>query len=477
MVTEVGKENLQYAVSLRGRKRVQKSYKEEESDPNFELDPEAIHDDNMDGNDKDGVVGGDDEEEEEEEEDESVAVKRSSRLRSSGGGGRQRKDHQLNGFIVSDSDGEAGPHYKTRSKSAPVPNNVNAGPTRSQSHHPNTRSRDKVAGTATADSRTSTRRMTRQSARVRHEEAGYEDEAGEDDADADGSSYDEEVDLDASQTSPSPGLGPQPELQVDEEEQQPDIDGEGEDDDEHSGPDRKYKLRKRAPVNYAIPPPLEELILENNTNGRRKDDRGGKSNFGRNKPFKWGATGAELSRIMGIPDSDSDSDGPTKTPRKGFGATSNGATAAGLGGSMMANGSTGAIPEFGAGTPSNLGRVGENCMFVLNLLTAFCRLNILQKKKMKLWQMQIRWALTQLSLSIQSVVSTTVSNAVIVLNIPFIYIYIHIFSRYNGFERNDPSSTTISGTISAVQFNTPSRCVVPWPARNWQDTSCSGSRI
>lgn len=60
--------------------------------------------------------------------------------------------------------------------------------------------------------------------------------------------------------------------------------------------------------------------------------------------------------MMGLPmpHSDSDSDGPAKTPRKAFGA-------GGVGGGMFANGSAAGVMagEFGVGTPSNLGKVGE----------------------------------------------------------------------------------------------------------------------
>ncbi|GJJ08616.1 hypothetical protein Clacol_002835 [Clathrus columnatus] len=353
MVTEIDNDNIQYTTSLRGRKRLQKSYKEEdESDPNFELVPDASHNTDTIGDDNDAIDGGvnddDDDDEEGPTSRPSGPTRRSTR----------RRNNRLTGFIVSDeSGGEVQRHYRTRSKSAPVVNN-NA--PNSQPHSRNTRNRDKVTSATSAttlNNRAAARRATRQSARVRHEEAGYEDNDDED-IDADGSSDDEEID--ASHTTPSPEHEPE----VDGEEHHQDIDGE--DEDEQLGADRKYKLRKRAPVNYAIPPPLEELVpeqIDSVGNGRRKNDYGGKSGFGRSKPFKWGVTGAELSRIMGIPDSDSDSDGPAKTPRKTFGTTTSAGATGGLGGSMMANGSaTGVIPEFGAGTPSNLGKVGENSL-------------------------------------------------------------------------------------------------------------------
>jgi hypothetical protein len=161
------------------------------------------------------------------------------------------------------------------------------------------------------------------------EDEGYD----EGDADADGSYEDDDVDPDAPQTSPSPE--PEP-TQEDHEEGDEDPKG--------------YRFRKRAPVNYVIPPPLEE-IPSVSANGKGRDR--GKA---RPRPARWNTTGAELSRMLNLPPSDSDSDVPARTPRKppfGPGSSS-------IGGGMFANGSAaGVLPEFGAGTPSNLGRVGE----------------------------------------------------------------------------------------------------------------------
>ncbi|KAF8520270.1 AAA-domain-containing protein [Hysterangium stoloniferum] len=218
---------------------------------------------------------------------------------------KSRGGRHLNGFIVSDDSGGEASRYNTRAraKSVPVVPKVRPPP----------RERRPLAS----------KRTTRRNARTRHEEDGYE-EGIDEEADADGS-IDEDIDPDAPHTSPSP----EPEVEEDST--------------------KTYKLRKRAPVNYAIPPPLEDL--SHLGNGRSRGDRP----KGKNKPPRWGATGAELSRMMGlpIPGSDSDSDGPAKTPRKTLGA-------GGIGGGMFANGSAaGVMPEFGVGTPSNLGKVAE----------------------------------------------------------------------------------------------------------------------
>ena len=72
----------------------------------------------------------------------------------------------------------------------------------------------------------------------------------------------------------------------------------------------------------------------------------------------WSANGTLLSRYMGmsVPD-DSDSDGPTRTPAKPFGA----GASAGANGAFFAGAGGGMYPDTlaAAGTPSNLGKVSE----------------------------------------------------------------------------------------------------------------------
>lgn len=250
-----------------------------------------------------------------EDEDDDDAAARPRKTRTSG------RNTRLNGFIVSDDEGGEAGKYNTRARTK----SVSVAP----KHRQPPRERRPLPP----------KRVTRRSARDRLEEEGYVD-GGDGDADADGS-LDDDIDPDAPQTSPSPEPDP----------------------DEQDNGGKTYSFRKRAPVNYAIPPPLEDLSKDSLGNGRSRGDRG----KGRAKPPRWGATGAELSRMMGLPmpHSDSDSDGPAKTPRKTFGA-------GGVGGGMFANGSAaGVMPgEFGVGTPSNLGKVGESCR--LHLLGISC---------------------------------------------------------------------------------------------------------
>ncbi|KAI5993843.1 AAA-domain-containing protein [Pisolithus marmoratus] len=135
-------------------------------------------------------------------------------------------------------------------------------------------------------------------------------------------------------------------------EGEPDPDAEGELEAEQDG--RPYALRRRTKINYAVPPPLEELKPPPSPGSRSAGGRGGKK-----RGPAWGASGAELSRWMGIPLSadHSDSDVPLRTPRKNFG---DGAL---LGAGAMS--AAGLLPsDFAAataGTP-NLGKIGESAL-------------------------------------------------------------------------------------------------------------------
>ncbi|KAJ4464470.1 hypothetical protein J3R30DRAFT_3319302 [Lentinula aciculospora] len=143
----------------------------------------------------------------------------------------------------------------------------------------------------------------------------------------------------------------------------PPEDLEPEDDVDISGPDagngngKPYALRQRQKINYAIPPPLEELPRppmqrSNNNNtgyhgGRRKGGLG------------WSASGAELGKWMGLPADDSDSDVPTRTPRKPFGGMG---MAGGFEGAVAGGGGLISGDLAAAGTPSNLGKVDDSTL-------------------------------------------------------------------------------------------------------------------
>ncbi|KAF5392492.1 hypothetical protein D9757_002326 [Collybiopsis confluens] len=135
---------------------------------------------------------------------------------------------------------------------------------------------------------------------------------------------------------------------------------EPEPDDDVSGTDGKpYSLRQRQKINYAIPPPLEDLPLpppQPKTN-RAIGGRGGGGYHGRRKGLGWSASGAELGRWMGLPAADdSDSDVPSRTPRKPYGLGAfEGAVASGGGGLLPGD-------LAAAGTPSNLGKIGDSTL-------------------------------------------------------------------------------------------------------------------
>ncbi|KIY64424.1 AAA-domain-containing protein [Cylindrobasidium torrendii FP15055 ss-10] len=119
------------------------------------------------------------------------------------------------------------------------------------------------------------------------------------------------------------------------------------DDDEPEEP-QGYTLRRRAPVNYAIPPPLEDLPAP----GRKPPPN-------KRKPRKgpgWSAGGAELGRWMGLQD-DSDSDNPARGPKAplGMGGPFDPAISA-AGSGMLPSSFAGGATGTG---PSNLGKVTD----------------------------------------------------------------------------------------------------------------------
>ncbi|KAG9317030.1 AAA-domain-containing protein [Chiua virens] len=138
-----------------------------------------------------------------------------------------------------------------------------------------------------------------------------------------------------------------------------DLDAEGEQDLEVQDDGRPYSLRQRAKINYAIPPPIEETKPPPKN---KSANRGGARN--RRGPG-WSASGAELSRWMGMPADDSDSDIPTRTPRKPFGTAGGFIGAGTVGAGAVGAGGAGMLPgelAAAAGTPSNLGKVGDSVL-------------------------------------------------------------------------------------------------------------------
>ncbi|KAK0197523.1 AAA-domain-containing protein [Armillaria mellea] len=130
-------------------------------------------------------------------------------------------------------------------------------------------------------------------------------------------------------------------------------DADGDQDMEDGDDGKPYSLRQRTKINYAIPPPLEEMSRPPLKPAKSHGGRNGYGGGRKPKGLGWSASGAELSKWMGMPGDDSDSDAPTRTPRKRFGM---GALDGGLG-----TGGNGLIaPDFAAaGTPSNLGKITD----------------------------------------------------------------------------------------------------------------------
>ena len=336
---EEEEEPVEYGVSSRGRRIAKKSYIESasEDDPldvispkgkSKQLEPEH----------------GDD-----EEDDEEPAGRYALRNR----GGRPK----LNGFIVSDEeDGEAKVgRYATRNRTRNGNSQSNGGGGR-LTRRSNGRSQPRASSSRSARL---SRRRTRSTAR-NEEEDGYVDEPSSGTADGEGSMDEAPV------TSPEP----EPEPDADGE-----ADAEGDADLEPEQDGKPYALRQRAKINYAIPPPLEEMRPPPKPRpGGSRSHR----NPNRPKPPGWSATGAELSRWMGGGGDDSvrifhdaplhalnvaqDSDFATRTPRKQpFGGI---AGAGGSGGIYAAGGASGGgfLPgdlAAAAGTPSNLGKVSD----------------------------------------------------------------------------------------------------------------------
>jgi hypothetical protein len=197
----------------------------------------------------------------------------------------------------------------------------------------------RTAAAAAAPSRPTRRLPTRRSAHDDADADGYIDEA-----EATAGSSDAEME-DAAPSSdvvePEPDAGDI--LVVDDAD---DEDGGVEVIDNDDG--KPYALRQRRQVNYAIPPPLDEIPSA----PPRPKKAGGAA--GKKKAPGWSANGAELGRFLGLPGpDDSDSDAPTRRPGHGLGGP---AFAGGLGTAAPAN-----LADLAAagGGPANFGKVGD----------------------------------------------------------------------------------------------------------------------
>ncbi|KAG8730893.1 hypothetical protein FRC11_005564 [Ceratobasidium sp. 423] len=149
----------------------------------------------------------------------------------------------------------------------------------------------------------------------------------------------------------------------DDDDMDLDVDAEGEDDDEdepegEGGDDSKprgYSLRQRRQVNYTIPQLLDVADNVRSQGIKPKGKAPGRRPPPRRTNHGFSKTGAELSRMLGIPvpGYESDSDNPPTSPHKLFANAAAAGNAPGLlpSGSGMVAGDLG-----GGGAPSNLGR-------------------------------------------------------------------------------------------------------------------------
>lgn len=189
---------------------------------------------------------------------------------------RQRNKSKLNGVIVTDDEGQTNVgRYSTRLRSQVPSTAALNGPSGGRLTR-----RSTASGTKRSSKKAKGRR-TRPNVKGVEQDDAYVDDPN--------SSVSEEGSLeDDPKTSPDP----EPEIVVAN-----DADTERElDDQEQDG--RKYALRQRAPVNYAVLPPLEDMKAPS-PKARGKARNGRPFGGSRTKPPGWSATGAELSRWMG----------------------------------------------------------------------------------------------------------------------------------------------------------------------------------
>ncbi|KAJ3509073.1 hypothetical protein NLJ89_g5414 [Agrocybe chaxingu] len=240
---------------------------------------------------------------------------------------RSNRTHKLNDFVISDDDEKSpnGTYGKRRLR--PRPAKASQPPPPSELTAEEKKRRQEAQRAQRAARR-------HQSRAPQPGEEDFQPDHTSSGASADGDGSFDEAPHTSSDLEPPPEPEPEPE----------------EADDQDDG--RPYALRQRQKVNYAIPPPLEELPPPPKNGGRSngRNARGGGPGKSKGRGLGWSASGAELGRWMGMGD-DSDSDYPTRTPRKGFGGMN----------------PFGAVPAGGmmpgdlaaAGTPSNLGKIGD----------------------------------------------------------------------------------------------------------------------
>lgn len=273
-----------FTQTLRGRRVKPKNYFEPPSDSEPNPDPSALFD-----NDKGNVAvhhpparvnGKAHHIDPDEDDDDDQQPRRTTRI------SRSKRPNDLGGFIVSDEEDSGKRRLRERRKPLPPP------PPKTSSGRISRQPQRYVPSATTAQSSHKPASRNRRRAAAEIDDA-YADEGTDASSDASASldnapRTSSDVDLDADA----------------EGEQDPDADGEGEPDLEAGTDGRPYSLRQRAKINYAIPPPLEEIRPPPAPRNRGGGGRGGTGGRSKRGPG-WSATGAELSRWMGMPADDS----------------------------------------------------------------------------------------------------------------------------------------------------------------------------
>ena len=265
---------VEFTQSRSGRRVVKKIYVES-SDSEAALHPEELfdeeeHDDRPRRSSRSTKTRRVPPEDEEEEPPVGRQLRRSNRPSAA-----------MAGFIEEDEDDKMhtlSPRYHTRnrSKKAAPHTNGSSKPSNQRPQQPQP-----------------SRRLTRRTARAHQEEDFFPDQhtSSGASADADGS------------------LDDAPHTSSDiEPEQEPELEHDPEPEEEVDG--RPYALRQRQKINYAIPPPLEDMPKPSKSNAGRSGGRGyhggGHGRAGaKPRTLGWSASGAELGRWMGMPGDDS----------------------------------------------------------------------------------------------------------------------------------------------------------------------------
>lgn len=267
-----------FTTSQRGRRVQKKSYVESASEEDGG-DPDNDEIDLLDGPAEGRVVNGAVGDDDQDEESEGIRT----RLKT-----RSRTQVKLSHTIMSEEEGDEeaevfNGRYATRSRGKrPNGSHSTASPrSRRISKRRNGNSQP------LRPSRLTRSNSKRQSAQDVHDADIYDPSSG--DPDADGS-----MDDVPSSPDPEPEEDLDPIIEVDREEEAETVPDDG----------KPYALRQRAKINYAIPPPLEEMRAPppKPKPGGRANGRGGFGN--RRKGPGWSASGAELSRWMGAPAGD-----------------------------------------------------------------------------------------------------------------------------------------------------------------------------